>query len=55
MHLRSWPIAVVLCALAGTNAILGASGNLIGGRVVNQVLWVTAEPPVRAYARRQAA
>ena len=38
-----------------TNALLGASGNLIGGRLVNQVPRVTAEPPVRAYARRQVA
>jgi hypothetical protein len=41
---------------AATNALLGASGNLIGGRLVNQMPRVTAEPPVRAYARaRQAA
>ena len=38
-----------------TSALLGASGNLIAGRLVNQVPRVTAEPPVRAYARRQAA
>jgi triacylglycerol lipase len=38
-----------------TNAVLGASGDLITPRVVNQVPRVTAEPPVRAYARRQAA
>ena len=38
---------------AGTNAILGASGNLITPRLVNQVPRVAAEPPVRAYARRR--
>jgi triacylglycerol lipase len=38
-----------------TDAILGASGGLITDRLVNQVPRVTAEPPVRAYARRQAA
>jgi hypothetical protein len=40
---------------AGTNAILGATGGVLTDRVVNQVPRVTAEPPVRAYARRQAA
>jgi len=39
---------------AGTTAILGASGNLITPRLVNQVPRVAAEPPVRAYARRPA-
>jgi triacylglycerol lipase len=39
---------------AGTSAILGASGNLITPRLVGQVPRVTAEPPVRAYARRRA-
>jgi triacylglycerol lipase len=39
---------------AGTSAILGASGNLITPRLVNQVPRVTAEPPVRAYAHRTA-
>ena len=37
---------------AGTTAVLGASGNLITARLVNQVPRVAAEPPVRAYARR---
>jgi hypothetical protein len=37
-----------------TSAVLGASGNLITPRLVNQVPRVTAEPPVRAYARRTA-
>ena len=40
---------------AATTAILGASGNLIAGRFVDQVPRVKAEPVVRAYARRQAA
>ena len=35
------------------DAVLGASGNLITPRLVNQVPRVTAEPPVRAYARRR--
>jgi hypothetical protein len=39
---------------AGTTALLGASGNLITPRLVNQVPRVAAEPPVRAYARRPA-
>jgi hypothetical protein len=39
---------------AGTNAILGASGDLITPRLVSQVPRVAAEPPVRAYARRTA-
>jgi hypothetical protein len=39
--------------VAGTNAILGASGNLITPRLVSQVPRVAAEPPVRAYARRR--
>jgi hypothetical protein len=39
---------------AGTNAVLGASGNLITPRLVNRVPRVMAEPPVRAYARRTA-
>jgi hypothetical protein len=38
---------------AGTAAIVGGAGGLIAGRLVNQVPKVTAEPPVRAYARRQ--
>ena len=37
-----------------TRAVLGASGNLITPRLVSQVPRVTAEPPVRAYARRAA-
>jgi triacylglycerol lipase len=40
---------------AATNAILGATGGVLADRLVNQVPRVTAEPPVRAYARRQAA
>ena len=40
--------------VAGTNAILGASGNLITPRLVSQVPRVGAEPAVRAYARRRA-
>jgi hypothetical protein len=40
---------------AGTNAILGASGNLITPRLVGQVPRVAAEPPVRAYVRRRVA
>jgi triacylglycerol lipase len=40
---------------AGTTAILGATGGVLTDRLVNQVPRVTAEPPVRAYARRQAA
>ena len=40
--------------VAGTNAILGASGDLITPRLVSQVPRVAAEPPVRAYARRRA-
>ena len=40
---------------AGTGAILGATGGVLTDRLVNQVPRVTAEPPVRAYARRQAA
>jgi len=40
---------------AGTNAILGATGGVLTDRLVNQVPRVTAEPPVRAYARRQSA
>jgi triacylglycerol lipase len=39
---------------APTTAVLGAGGSLITDRVVKQVPKVTAEPPVRAYARRQA-
>ena len=39
---------------AGTNAILGASGDLITPRITGQVPRVAAEPPVRAYARRRA-
>jgi hypothetical protein len=39
---------------AGTNAILGASGDLITPRITGQVPRVVAEPPVRAYARRRA-
>jgi hypothetical protein len=39
---------------AGTNAILGASGDLITPRLTGQVPRVAAEPPVRAYARRRA-
>jgi triacylglycerol lipase len=39
---------------AGTAAILGATGGVLTDRLVNQVPRVTAEPPVRAYARRQA-
>jgi hypothetical protein len=39
---------------AATNALLGATGGLITPRLVNQVPRVKAEPPVRAYARRQA-
>jgi len=39
---------------AGTSAILGAAGGPIVDRIVNQVPRVSAEPPVRAYARRQA-
>jgi hypothetical protein len=39
---------------AGTTALLGASGNLITPRLVNQVPRAAAEPPVRAYARRPA-
>jgi hypothetical protein len=39
----------------GTSAVLGASGNLITPRLVNQVPRVTTEPPVRAYARRTVA
>jgi hypothetical protein len=35
---------------AGTSAVLGAGANLIGGRLINQVPRVTAEPPVTAYA-----
>jgi triacylglycerol lipase len=38
----------------GTNAILGATGAVLTDRLVNQVPRVMAEPPVRAYARRQA-
>jgi hypothetical protein len=38
-----------------TDAILGAGGGLIADRLANQVPRVTTEPPVRAYARRQAA
>jgi hypothetical protein len=37
-----------------TSAVLGASGNLITPRLVNQVPRVTAEPPVRDYTRRTA-
>ena len=40
--------------VAGTNAILGASGNLITPRLVSQVPRVTVEPAVRAYVRRRA-
>jgi len=40
---------------AATNAILGATGGVLADRLVNQVPRVTAEPAVRAYARRQAA
>jgi triacylglycerol lipase len=40
---------------AATNAILGATGGVLADRLLNQVPRVTAEPPVRAYARRQAA
>ena len=39
---------------AGSSAILGAAGGPIVDRIVNQVPRVSAEPPVRAYARRQA-
>jgi triacylglycerol lipase len=39
---------------AGMAAILGATGGVLTDRLVNQVPRVTAEPPVRAYARRQA-
>jgi hypothetical protein len=39
---------------AGTNAILGAGGDLITPRLTGQVPRVAAEPPVRAYARRRA-
>jgi hypothetical protein len=41
--------------VAGTNAILGASGNLVTPRLVSQVPRVGAEPPVRAYVKRRAA
>jgi hypothetical protein len=39
--------------VGSTNAVLGATGGLTGGRWVNQVPRVRAEPPVRAHARRQ--
>lgn len=39
--------------VAGTNAILGASGNLTTPRLVSQVPRVAAEPAVRAYVRRR--
>lgn len=40
--------------VAGTNAILGASGNLITPRLAGQVPRVAAEPPLRAYVKRPA-
>jgi hypothetical protein len=39
---------------AGTTALLGASGDLITPRLVNQAPRVAAEPPVRTAARRPA-
>jgi hypothetical protein len=35
--------------VGSTNAVLGATGGLTGGRLVNQVPRVRAEPPVRAH------
>jgi hypothetical protein len=39
--------------VAATNATLGASGDVITPRLVNQVPRVAAEPPVRAYVKRR--